>query len=655
MIPMLAVGVVGPLVHAPARADETSDDRAGSARTEEMVVRAARTPDIRSTLPVSTTVLDGERLDDSISVTLADTLRFVPSLQLTQEGARGGRAQLSLRGLDPNHVVVLIDGLRLNDPMNSRGGAFDPTTLALVDIERVEILRGPLSTVHGSDALAGAIDIVTRRARPDDPPESSVRVRGGRFHTGNAIAQARTGLGGVAGLTLGAAYDTFRDPNSDGGYDGANLKARLDVPLPFALDFGAFTRLHQGSARSLPESSGGSELAFPGQGHEDRDVREILFGLTLSRPISTLGEVELRVGRTSRRERVRSPGIDASSFLEVPATRSGDDYRRWDVTLASTLDAPRYALAGVPVDTRVVVGTDVVVEDGESDATLAFSAAPPGLVLPGSFQDERRTIGVFGELEKTLADTVSVSASLRYDTTPDENDRLIPAAGLSIAIPRTPLTAFGHYSEGYKRPSFYALGNPLVGRPDLRSEKSRGWEAGLRGRFLDGRFGAQLVYFELLVKDLIDFDDATFSLANRRRLVSRGVELELDWRPCETLGLRAGGSWNGTRFAGEPGTPPLNRPEWRGFLSLDVRPVDSVELSARLLGVGSVKASSFRTLGRVDTLSGYARVDVRAAWRPRDWLDLFVEVENLTNATPREAVGFESPGIAPRAGFTLRL
>ncbi len=165
------LGLSATIANAGETSSGTNNDVATA--TEEMIVSGSRAPQRRSSIPNFTTVLDGDDLDASISTSLDDALRFVPGLQITREGGRGGRTQVALRGLDPNHVVVLIHGVRLNDPTNARGGSFDPTTLALLDIERVEIVRGPLSTVYGSDALAGAINIITRSASPSDAPEMS--------------------------------------------------------------------------------------------------------------------------------------------------------------------------------------------------------------------------------------------------------------------------------------------------------------------------------------------------------------------------------------------------------------------------------------------------------------------------------------------------
>ena len=177
-----------------------------------MIVTGSRLPGEPFERPFPSTLITGESLDTSINPTLSDALRFVPGLNLVEDGSPGGRSQLSLRGLDPNHVVVLVDGVRLNDPTNSRGGSFDPTTLALVDIERVEIVRGPLSSIHGADALAGVIQIVTRGVEADAALRTRVRSRIGRYHLADVAAQASAGIGGLAGLSLGAAFDSSSFP-----------------------------------------------------------------------------------------------------------------------------------------------------------------------------------------------------------------------------------------------------------------------------------------------------------------------------------------------------------------------------------------------------------------------------------------------------------
>ncbi|MBY0400510.1 TonB-dependent receptor, partial [Myxococcota bacterium] len=132
----------------------------------------------------------------------------------------------------------------------------------------------------------------------------------------------------------------------------------------------------------------------------------------------------------------------------------------------------------------------------------------------------------------------------------------------------------------------------------------------------------------------------------------RGVEVQLDWRPDPIVELVAATSFNPTDFGGTS-RAPLNRPRWRGFAELHARPFANWDFLVRVLAVGSSKASAAAIGGRVITLAGYERVDLRATWTPLAGFDVYLEIENATHRTHREAVGFESPGIAPRIGVAL--
>ena len=114
---------------------------------------------------------------------------------MDQVGGRGGTGSLYVRGADPNYTLVLVDGVRVNDPTNARGGSFDFSTLDVADVERVEIARGPYSAVYGGDALAGVVNIVTRQA-PRENTTASLDAMAGAYDTRELALSAGGPLGG---------------------------------------------------------------------------------------------------------------------------------------------------------------------------------------------------------------------------------------------------------------------------------------------------------------------------------------------------------------------------------------------------------------------------------------------------------------------------
>src|SRR3954470_24916626 len=169
----------------------------------EIVVTGSRVAAPPEELGANVTVLSRADFDVEKPAKLADILRRVAGIHIDQVGGRGGTGSLYLRGADPNYTLVLIDGVRVNDPTNARGGSFDFSSLDVADIERIEIARGPYSAVYGVYALAVVVNIVTRRA-PRDGTHVSLDAMGGAYDTREIALDAGGGFG-TGNWNLGAS------------------------------------------------------------------------------------------------------------------------------------------------------------------------------------------------------------------------------------------------------------------------------------------------------------------------------------------------------------------------------------------------------------------------------------------------------------------
>jgi outer membrane cobalamin receptor len=190
---------------------------------EPIQVTASRLPEPSG---ISISVLDDARIERQHARDVLDLLRTTPGISATQPGGPGGFSEVFLRGAESNFTVVLIDGVRVNDPSNPRGGGYDFSTLDSNDIERIEVARGALSAVHGSDAMAGVINIITRR--PSADPTMSVHVEAGTDEFQRASASV-SGPIGDARASLKASYVDFGD--ADAGSTQRIASAQADVEI----------------------------------------------------------------------------------------------------------------------------------------------------------------------------------------------------------------------------------------------------------------------------------------------------------------------------------------------------------------------------------------------------------------------------------------
>jgi outer membrane cobalamin receptor len=625
--------LVGLLAASPAFAQTPAppDD------LETLVVTGSREPRPLAEAPASVTVITREEIAAGAYTSLAEMLRFVAGAHLDQPGSRGSRASLYTRGLDPNLTIVMIDGVRVNDPTNARGGSFDFSTLDPASIERIEIVRGPVSAVHGSDGLAGGVNIITRQGEAE--PEIRLDASGGRWGVHRIAGEARGGHGPFD-AALGGGWVDEGEPPGKGRFRGGNLKADLGIELPGGARLRTALRWSDTHSEAYPELSGGPERAVLRQ-VEKRDSDALSAGVSLTVDLTEWLDAAIQGGYYRVRNREDSPGIAPGVLDPIPPSRTRDAYDSGKITLRTTA-RPLEGLS-------VALGGDVFHEDGSSRGALFPDEA---FAIPTSFDLDRWVGGPFGEVH-WRGYGLTLYAGLRADFPDSDEAEVTPRVSARYLVPRIDVTLSGSWGRGFKLPSFFALAHPVVGNPALVAEESHGWDVGIERSFWEGRIHGRVTWFDIDVKNLVDFDPGPPpQLVNRSKVRSRGVEMEWVVQPLDTLDLGGNATWTDADILGSP-AELLNRPRWRASVAALWTPFPPLMLRASLLYVGEVEATSNPTGQR--TLGDWARVDVAAFWRVLEDLTLYLQVENLFDADYQEAVGFPSQGIRPRAGVTWRL
>ena len=626
---------------ALAEIEGASEEEPAVHRLGPVMVTASREPQPPEYAPGTFSVISREEIERGHYTSVVDILRLVPGVHVEQPGSRGGRASIYTRGLDPNHTLILIDGVRMNDPMNNRGGSFDLSTLDPAGVERIEISRGPISAVHGSAAIAGVINIITRTGR--DAQEFVLDGSGGRWGV-YRVAGAARGRVGIADLSVAGAWTDEGDPPDDHGYRGGNIKTGVGLELPAGASLRGTFRFADSESASFPDDSGGAEFAAI-RTLEDRDIRELDLHVEAAQKTGQWIDYVLGFDYRHRREDRESPGIGIMPMV-IPSESSRDELDYYALSLRNTV-RPAEGLS-------LTAGGDVSWEEGSSSGQLVFLEPPPPLPasFPTSFELDRVVGGPFAELHWRSDFGLVLYGGVRADFSDESSSEVTPRVSAEYSVPVIDLDVKGSWGEGFKLPAFFSLASPVVGNPDLVAERSKGWDLALSRSFWKDRVDARVAYFEIEVKDLIDFVSDPFpTLINRSSVVSRGFEFELGAKLFDSLDLNGNLTFTDTDIR-HTSDDLLNRPRWQGALTLIWTPVKDVTIRVAALVVGSVKDSSVPT-GNV-TLDPWGRVDLSASWRVRKHLSLYLEIDNLFDSNYEEAVGFRAPGIRPRAGLTAR-
>ena len=623
-----------------ARAPPTPPQPANS--QSEIIVTGSRVATPADDVAANVTVLSREDFEVEKPRQLADILRRVAGVHIDQVGGRGGTGSLYLRGADPNYTLVLVDGVRVNDPTNARGGSFDFSTFDVADIERVEIARGPYSAVYGGDALAGVVNIVTRHA-PPEKTRAALDAMGGGYDVHETCASTPAARwaptpGTSAPATRTRAKSRAATSSTGNAFRAASTSAW--APPRRRSSPGATRRPR---AQAFPDDSGGYEFAEI-RDTEQRDADEAVFGAGLNTGVGA-ANFALQVGYFDRDDHIDSPGVAPGirDPFGVPPSVVDTSLRRYSATFTGTQKFSELL--------SVAYGVDWLREEGTSDGILDFGG---GFVLPTSFELTRDSWAPFAEARVTSTFGLSMQAGVRVDQPDGESSVTSPRVRMEYEFADSGFTMAGAWGKAFKLPSMYALGHPLVGNPDLVPERGESWEIEFAQTLLDGKARWNATWFEGEFRNAIDFDPGPPPmLVNRNRVDTQGVEIAGRLALAEQWQIDASVTQRRRVASLPPAAQLRNRPEWRAGASAHWNPLASLQFSAAVTYVGSSLDSSIAT-GDV-RLDAYTRVDVSAVWQVSPRLETYLAIDNLTDQQYEEFVGNVARGIMPRAGVRFSL
>ncbi len=611
----------------------------------EIVVTATRLETPARELGSSVSVISGESLERYKREFILEALRESVGVSVTQNGGPGEAASVFLRGANSEHTLVLLDGVALNDPINPSRSA-DLAHIYFNNIDRVEILRGPQSPLYGSDALAGIVNIITKRGQ--GPARWTLGMSGGSYGTysGQAGVSGSTervdySLGASGFTSRGISAASARRPgNSEkDGYRNLTLSGRFGVSLRKNLGLEVVGRAV--GARTDIDNFGG---AYGDDPNNRQDYRS-LFLKTQVRGLflENRWEQKLALAVTDSRRTHDNP----TDTLHPLESETGDFRGR-----LLSLDWQNNFFVGA--SNTLTAGLELRQERGKSRYDYVYA----GMSSPSPFPLQKaETAGFYVQDSLRLADRLFATAGVRYDHHSRAGDALTYRLAPAFIIRETGTKLRASLATGFKAPSLYQLYAPStiygpIGNRELRPEKVTGWDAGIDQSWDDGRWRASLTYFRNDFRNLIDFSFVE-GYVNIGRALSRGVEAEVEVSPLEGLSLSARLTHLDARDT-DTGERLLRRPRntmsllahcdllgrWRASLVYDY--------------AGNRRDFDYTAFSSVPVvLSPYSLLNGVLSYLAAPGLQVFARVDNALNARYEMVSGYGTPGLSLQMGVRL--
>jgi vitamin B12 transporter len=561
------------------------------------------------------TVIPRREIERRHAENVGDLLRSVAGLTVVQSGSAGKASSIFMRGASSNHVLVMLDGVPLNDPTT---GAFDFSELAPDNIERIEIVEGPHGILYGSAAIGGVVNIITGAGGDADGPRRSVSLAGGSFRSADGSISLSGGeksyryaytLSGET--TDGPAANDFFKATAFSGTVSSRTTATSNVRL---------------SLRYRDAASGLRGPWFDPDPNATQDGGHFLVSALYRQFVTDRWSHSVRASFLSRGitwkdpvDPLESGPFAGDGFSEI-SSRVKDVAWQNDLRFAGSV----WLVSGV---------------EWKEERTTNSGYSPFGTT---SFDDRILNAAVFASGIFDFKGLPTASAGVRVDDHSEFGTVATYKLSLSYPLPRTGVTLKGSAGTGFRAPSLNELYYPGYGNPDLAPERTFGYDAGARREFAGGRADLECAWFDNSYRNLIAFDPVTWLAGNIGKATSSGVEVQSSLRPSDALTLRAFYTFTRTEDIAT-GKQLLRRPRHSGGGSASYRR-GRIDLLLSASRIGARLDNDFGGPNGEYFNEAYTRLDAAATLRTSAASELYLTVSNATGERYDEVAGYPAPG-----------
>ncbi|MDD5772695.1 MAG: TonB-dependent receptor [bacterium] len=605
------------------------------------VITATKSVTPKAELASSITVIAAEDIEEKKKATVIELLKDLPGIDIVQTG---GMASVFIRGARSEHTLVMIDGIEMNDPMEP-GRSYNLSNLTLENVEQIEIVKGPQSTLYGSDAMGGVINIITKKGAGK---RFSLFSEAGSFKTfreGFEVGGGNDKLSYSLGVTqidtegISSAAKKYGNNEKD-GYHNTSLSSRftftpkekISTDLVFKYLVSKFGLDGYNYSIGLPED----DPNYTGEN------KELYLGLQCGVP-GFVKAGDQRIGVSfSRHNRDYNNDKDVDHPDDLMCNTFSSQIRKinW-----------QHSLAANKIN-NFMIGLDYGEEMGKS---YYYSESAFGPFVSDFPEKKARNRGYFLQDQVNVNDKIFAVVGARLDNHDRFGSKVTyrVAPGYNIAGTNTKLKA--SYATGFKAPSLYQLystedyGGGPIGDPDLKPDESKSYDLGIEQSFLENKVYFDFTYFHSDYKNMVDYDLVTSKYRNIAKALTEGVELNSSLKLKDDFTLKA----TAAKLRAKDRTNGENlvrRPKNKYSLGMDYHFVKDGIFSIDAVYTG--KRDDIN-LGQRIILDSYTLVNITTSYGISKNLEIYARADNIFNKDYEEAKGYGTPGSSFYGGVKL--
>ncbi len=611
----------------------------------DVVVSATKTSTSTLELANSITVIDSDEIANRNKINVFELLKTEHGLSYTTQGPLGTLSNINIRGGNNGNTLVLVDGMKLNlasDPAN----VYDFANLTTDNIDKIEVLRGPQSTLYGSDALSGIINIITKKG--SGKSRFNLISEGGSYNTFKIAAgfsgetemfNYNLSAGRVKSDGFSAASEKLGNNEKD-GYDGNSFTSRFGINFNEDSYLDLYIRFIKSNADY--DQNGGAFGDDPTYQYDQEEfVTRAESGFKL---FDGLWDQKIGFGMYKN---VRKYNYDSTLYNPV-SSRSLYEGKRFKLDWLNNIMLSENQL--------LTFGLDAELDQSATRFYSLSSFGPYESIIPKS---DVKIFGAYLQDQIKIEESFFATAGIRFDNHDKFGTAITYRLSPAFIIWQTGTKLKATLGTGFKAPSIFYLYDGLFGNENLNPEKSFGWDIGLEQFFWSSGISLGLTYFNNTFTDLIGLDN-NLKAININKAVTSGLEIFASVKMLGFLLIKANYTFLETEDQGEnsedKNKPLLRRPKHKAAIYIKNNFFSIADISLEILYNGKRDDKDFSTFPATRVaMPSYVLVNVGIRVKTSEWLVVTGRVDNLFGKYYEDIFGYTAARLSGYFGINVTL